>query len=234
MCLFASSGNFAENAGVSIIDKKQSSPFKPEDRTDGVDLDVDSTQKRDADTPFPGHKDDEARTRTAHDVELLMPKLHHTDYYTEPTIQELAAKERGEAGFCCHVKDFLVGRHGYGCIKFSGETDVRGLELESLVQFNNREVILYMGESKKPPAGEGLNKAAEVTLFNIKCVDKRTGNQYMDGPRVNNYRNMLMKAAKNQGAEHVSYDPVKGEWKFRLQHFSKYLLSDEDEESGRK
>ncbi|KAL6324245.1 hypothetical protein AAG906_006518 [Vitis piasezkii] len=61
-----------------------------------------------------------------------------------------------------------------------------------------------MDESNKPPrAGQGLNKVAEVTLLNIKCIDKRTRDQYMDGPRVNKYRDMLMKAAKNQGAERV-------------------------------
>ena len=42
------------------------------------------------------------------DVEWLMPKLLHTDYYTEPTIQELAAKERAEPGFCHRVKDFWL------------------------------------------------------------------------------------------------------------------------------
>lgn len=62
---------------------------------------------------------------------------------------------------------------------------------------------MYMDESNKPPAGQGLNKVAEVTLLNIKCIDKRTRDQYMDGPRVNKYRDMLMKAAKNQGAERV-------------------------------
>lgn len=48
----------------------------------------------------------------------------------------------------------------------------------------------------------GLNKAAEVTLFNIKCADKRTGDRYMDDQRSTITRIC-------QGAEHVSYDPVK-------------------------
>ncbi|RZC93401.1 hypothetical protein C5167_026014, partial [Papaver somniferum] len=37
------------------------------------------------------------------DIEALMPKLRHSDYYTEPRIQELAAKERAEPGFCRRV-----------------------------------------------------------------------------------------------------------------------------------
>ncbi|XP_010319418.2 nuclear pore complex protein NUP98A isoform X2 [Solanum lycopersicum] len=179
-----------------------------------------------------GHRAGEAAIVYEHgaDIEALMPKLCHSDYYTEPRIQELAAKERAEPGFCRRVKDFVVGRHGYGSIKFIGETDVRRLDLESLIQFNNREVIVYMDESKKPPVGQGLNKPAEVTLLNIKCFDKKTGQQYTEGPRIEKYKEMLKRKAGDQGAEFVSYDSVKGEWKFKVQHFSKYWLHEDNED----
>ncbi|PHT93344.1 Nuclear pore complex protein NUP98A [Capsicum annuum] len=179
-----------------------------------------------------GHRAGEAAIVYEHgaDIEALMPKLCHSDYYTEPRIQELAAKERAEPGFCRRVKDFVVGRHGYGSIKFMGETDVRRLDLESLIQFNNREVIVYMDESKKPPVGQGLNKPTEVTLLNIKCFDKKTGQQFTEGPRIEKYKDMLQRKAADQGAEFVSYDPVKGEWKFRVQHFSKYRFQEDNED----
>jgi len=153
-----------------------------------------------------------------------LPKLPRADYFTEPSIEEIAAKERAEAGYCSWVRDFVVGRHGYGSIKFLGETDVRCLDLESIVEFNNREVIVYKDDSKKPPVGEGLNKAAEVTLLNIKCVNKKTGEQYCEGARVERYREMLVKKAEEQCAEFVSFDAAKGEWKFRVKHFSAYGL----------
>ncbi|KAL3613753.1 hypothetical protein CASFOL_041827 [Castilleja foliolosa] len=177
-----------------------------------------------------GHRAGEAAIVYEHgaDIEALMPKLRHSDYFTEPRIQKLASQERAEPGFCRHVKDFVVGRHGYGSIKFFGETDVRRLDLESLVQFNDREVIVYMDESKKPPVGQGLNKPAEVTLLNIKCFNKKTGQQVTEGPRIVKYQEMLKRKAEDQGAEFVSYDPIKGEWKFRVSHFSKYKLGDED------
>ncbi|CAA7047457.1 unnamed protein product [Microthlaspi erraticum] len=153
------------------------------------------------------------------EVESVMPKLHHAEYFTEPRIQELSAKEKVNPGYCGRVKDFVVGRHGYGSIRFLGETDVRKLDLEMLVQFNNREVIVYMDESKKPPVGEGLNKPAEVTLLNIKCVDKKSGKQVKEGPRVEKYKEMLKRKAEEQGAKFVSFDAVNGEWKFRVEHF---------------
>ncbi|KAK4758585.1 hypothetical protein SAY87_019886 [Trapa incisa] len=165
------------------------------------------------------------------DIEALMPKLRHSEYYIEPRIQELAAKERAEPGFSSHVKDFVVGRHGYGSIKFMGETDVRRLDINSLIKFENREVVVYEDNNiMKPPIGQGLNKPAEVTLLNIKCFDRKTGRQYTEGPRIEKYKEMLKKKAAEQGAEFVSYDPVNGgEWKFRVKHFSKYKLLDDNE-----
>ncbi|CAJ1957724.1 unnamed protein product, partial [Sphenostylis stenocarpa] len=190
-----------------------------------------SPQKTDVYKTLSGHRAGEAAIVYEHgaDVEALMPKLRRSDYYTLPRVHELAAKERAEPGFCSHVKDFVVGRQGYGSIRFLGETDVRGLDLESLIQFNNREVIVYMDDSKKPPVGQGLNKPAEVTLLNIKCFDKKTGHQYTEGPKIEKYKEMLKRKAEDQGAEFVSYDPTKGEWKIRVNHFSVYKLVEEDE-----
>ncbi|KAF9589449.1 hypothetical protein IFM89_023767 [Coptis chinensis] len=214
-------------------DKEHTNLDKVNQRSNGVQED-NSTHKADSYITLSGHRAGEAAIVYEHgaDIEALMPKLKHDDYYTEPRIQELAAKERAEPGFCQHVKDFVVGRAGYGSIKFTGETDVRRLDLEFLIQFNNREVIVYMDDSKKPPVGQGLNKPAEVTLLNIKCFDKKTGQQYTEGPKVEKYKQMLMKKARDQGAEFVSYDPIKGEWRFRVNHFSRYCLWDEEEEAG--
>ncbi|KAL6008973.1 hypothetical protein ACLOJK_022200 [Asimina triloba] len=202
-------------------------PDKSTQKLNGVP--GDATHKGDSYIPISGHRAGEAAIVYEHgaDIEALMPKLRHSDYYTEPRIQELAAKERAEPGYCRHVKDFVVGRHGYGSIKFLGETDVRRLDLESIVQFNMREVIVYMDESKKPPVGQGLNKLAEVTLLNIKGSNKKTGEQYTHGPKLDKYKEMLKKKTEDQGAEFLSYDPVKGEWKFKVDHFSQYSLAGE-------
>ncbi|CAH9076744.1 unnamed protein product [Cuscuta europaea] len=154
------------------------------------------------------------------DVDATMPTLRSENYYTEPTIQELTAKEKEEPGFCRSVQDFVIGRQGCGSIKFIGKTDVRGLDLDALVKFNHREVMVYMDDdSKKPEVGRGLNKPAEVTLLNLQCVDKKTGKVYRDGPLVDKYKNLLIRKSAEQGAEFVSYDPVKGEWKFKVKHF---------------
>ncbi|KAK7269047.1 hypothetical protein RIF29_21762 [Crotalaria pallida] len=209
--------------------KEQVQPTTTKQMQNGKNEDH-SPQKVDTYKTFNGHRAGEAAIVYEHgaDVEALMPKLRRSDYYTLPRINELAAKERAEPGFCSRVKDFVVGRQGYGSIRFLGETDVRGLDIESLVQFNNREVIVYMDDAKKPPVGQGLNKPAEVTLLNIKCFDKKTGQQYIEGPKIEKYKEMLKRKAEDQGAEFVSYDAAKGEWKIRVNHFSSYKLEDED------
>ncbi|CAK7357516.1 unnamed protein product [Dovyalis caffra] len=220
-----------ENSAEVGVIKEQAPHVKVNQKPNGVHEDH-VTQKEDSYMTFSGHRAGEAAIVYEHgaDIEALMPKLRRSDYFTEPRIQELAAKERAKPGFCRHVRDFVVGRHGYGSIKFLGETDVRRLDLESLVQFNNREVIVYMDDSKKPPVGQGLNKPAEVTLLNIKCFDKKTGRQFTEGQKIEKYKEMLKRKAEDQGAEFVSYDPVKGEWKFKVNHFSKYMLLEDEED----
>eukprot|EP00250_Pteridium_aquilinum_P020057 c24685_g1_i1 orf=184-867(-) len=159
------------------------------------------------------------------EIESLMPKLRHLDYYIQPALQELAAKERAEHGYCSKVKDFVVGREGYGYVKFFGETDVRGLDIESIIQLNKCEVLVYMDESRKPPPGLGLNKPAEITLLNVKCLDKKSGEPLAEGVEVEKFEKRLKKRTEEQGAEFVSYIASKGEWKFRVKHFSKYSFT---------
>ena len=71
-----------------------------------------------------GHRAGEAAIAYEHgaDIEALMPKLRHSDYFTEPKVQELAAMERAEPGYCRRVADFVVGRkvrNFYCCCLYS-------------------------------------------------------------------------------------------------------------------
>ncbi|KAK1326439.1 hypothetical protein QJS10_CPA01g00129 [Acorus calamus] len=210
-------GPYNERAGPS---RPPAEAVKTPHKSNGIHIDEHSPQKA-----MTGRGSEVAIVyEHGADIEALMPKLRHTDYYTEPRIQELAAKERAESGFCSRVKGFVVGHRAYGNIRFEGETDVRRLDLESIVQFNNKEVVVYPDESKKPPIGQGLNKPAVVTLLNIKCLNKKTGELFTEGSRVEKYREMLKKKTQEQGAEFVSYDAVKAEWTFKVDHFSKYEL----------
>uniref|UniRef100_A0A0D9Y8X5 Peptidase S59 domain-containing protein n=1 Tax=Oryza glumipatula TaxID=40148 RepID=A0A0D9Y8X5_9ORYZ len=153
-------------------------------------------------------------------AESVLPRLYSADYYTVPSIVELAVGERDEPGYCSHVKGFTVGRHGYGSVKFDGETDWRKLDIGSIVEFNEREIIVYRDVSNTPPVGQELNKPAEVTLLNVKCVEQKNGLQFTEGPAVDRYKEILVQWTKDHGAEFVSFDAAKGEWKFRVKNFN--------------
>ncbi|XP_021728839.1 nuclear pore complex protein NUP96-like [Chenopodium quinoa] len=154
----------------------------------------------------------------------VLPVLRCSDYYTEPSMKELAALEGIKPGYCSKIRDFVVGRTGFGSVMFLGETDVRGLDLAEIVKFNRNEIVVYEDESIKPDVGEGLNKPAVVSLI------LKFGKSGVDGGSFCGVVDRLRESSVKQGAEFMSYDPLSGEWKFRVRHFSRFGLSLDDED----
>ncbi|WCJ40414.1 Nuclear pore complex protein NUP96 [Euphorbia peplus] len=147
-----------------------------------------------------------------------LPILRSPDYYIEPNLSDLVVRELLDPGYCSRVQDFTVGRLGYGYVKFIGVTDIRGIDLDRIVKFYRHEIVVYEDETDKPGVGQGLNKAAEVTLTLQKSGI------------VSNIVKKLKQVTERQGANFVSYDPENAEWKFLVSHFSRFGLSDDDEE----
>uniref|UniRef100_H3CQG4 Nuclear pore complex protein Nup98-Nup96 n=1 Tax=Tetraodon nigroviridis TaxID=99883 RepID=H3CQG4_TETNG len=156
--------------------------------------------------------------------------LNRIGYYTIPSMEDLAdmVDENGE----CVVENFSVGRKGYGSIFFPGEVNLTGLNLDEIVYFRRKEVIVYPDDKNKPPQGEGLNRRAEVTLDGVWPNDKTTCTQIRSPERLTemNYEGRLEKASRRQGARFLEYRPETGSWVFEVAHFSKYGLLDSDEE----
>ncbi|XP_022600404.1 nuclear pore complex protein Nup98-Nup96 isoform X2 [Seriola dumerili] len=156
--------------------------------------------------------------------------LNRVGYYTIPSMEDLAemVDENGE----CVVENFTVGRKGYGSIFFPGEVNVTGLNLDEIVHFRRKEVIVYPDDKNKPPEGEGLNRRAEVTLDGVWPNDKTSCTQIRSPERLTdmNYEGRLEKASRKQGARFLEYRPETGSWVFEVAHFSKYGLQDSDEE----
>ncbi|GAB4829636.1 hypothetical protein Ancab_019299 [Ancistrocladus abbreviatus] len=139
-------------------------------------------------------------------VLLFLPPMHisgtrdktSTQSTASTNVCETAEVETSRPGSCNHVKDFVVGGHGYGSIKFE---DIRGLDLDSVVHFNNCAVIVYADMTNKPPVGQGLNRPAEVTLLTIKCINKKTGVEDTSGLNVEKCMGLLKKKTVQRGAE---------------------------------
>uniref|UniRef100_A0A3P9KS24 Nuclear pore complex protein Nup98-Nup96 n=1 Tax=Oryzias latipes TaxID=8090 RepID=A0A3P9KS24_ORYLA len=156
--------------------------------------------------------------------------LNRVGYYTIPPLEDLAdmVDENGE----CIVENFTVGRKGYGSIFFPGEVNLTNLNLDEVVHFRRKEVIVYPDDKNKPPEGEGLNRRAEVTLDGVWPNDKTSCTQIRSPERLAdmNYEGRLEKASRKQGARFLEYRPESGSWVFEVNHFSKYGLQDSDED----
>ncbi|KAJ7951967.1 Nuclear pore complex protein NUP96 [Quillaja saponaria] len=158
------------------------------------------------------------------EIEAYLPSFQSPGYYMEPSLKELAMRELLDPGYCSRVPDFTVGRFDYGCVKYLGETDIRELDLDKIVKFCRHEVVVYDNENVKPAVGQGLNKPAEVTLV----LDSRSDE--IEKQQLDFFVRKLRQCAKRQGARFISFDPTNGEWKFSVQHFSRFGLIEDDEE----
>ncbi|XP_022714749.1 nuclear pore complex protein NUP96-like isoform X2 [Durio zibethinus] len=157
-------------------------------------------------------------------IEESLPSFNSPDYYMEPCLKDMATMELLDPGYCSRVPDFVVGRFGYGCVKFFGTTDVRGLDLDQIVKFRRHEVIVYEDERNKPMVGQGLNKTAKVTLrLKIENID-------LEKQEVDGIVKKLRESMRRQGAQFITFDPANGEWKFLVDHFSRFGLSEDEEE----
>jgi len=92
------------------------------------------------------------------------PMRPKTGYYTEPLFEILSAMPVEE---CKRIPNFVIGNE-FGSIEFFGETDLTGVNLAELVTIRHKEAEVYPAETLKPSFGAKLNKAALITLYDIK------------------------------------------------------------------
>lgn len=156
--------------------------------------------------------------------------LTRPGYYIIPSLDKLT-DYIGDDGSCI-VPDFTIGRKGYGNVYFSGPIDIAGLNLDELVHFRHKEVIIYPDDENKPPIGQGLNRKAQITLDQVWPHDKTRHEPIKDRERLDemNYEGKLRAVCDKHDTRFVEYRPDTGSWVFKVDHFSKYGLDDSDEE----
>ncbi|XP_057338404.1 nuclear pore complex protein Nup98-Nup96 [Microplitis mediator] len=155
--------------------------------------------------------------------------LRRAGYYTIPSLDQLDKYVRGET---CVVPNFTVGRTGYGNVYFSDSFDIYGLNLDEIVHFRHKEVIIYPDDEKKPPVGQGLNRKAQVTLDRVWPHDKTQHEPITDPERLvaMDYEGKLRRVSAKHDTRFLEYRPETGSWVFKVEHFSKYGLSDSDDD----
>lgn len=155
--------------------------------------------------------------------------LRRVGYYTIPPMDELSLLvENGQ----CIVENFTIGRYNYGNVFFPESFDVYGLNLDEIVHIRHKEVVLYPDDDVKPPVGQGLNRPAQVTLDRVWPIDKITRLPVDDEERLAkmDYEGTLRRACAKNNTRFKEYRSQTGSWVFKVDHFSKYGLSDSDEE----
>lgn len=158
--------------------------------------------------------------------------LRRAGYYTLPTLDEIKEYRNSEGRYI--VPNFAVGRRGYGNVYYDEEIDVTGLNLDEIVHFRNKEINLYHNEDNKPPVGQELNRKAQVTLDQIWPYDKTTHEPIKDPERLEimGYEAKMRRICEKRQTKFIEYRPETGSCVFKVNHFSKYTLTDSDDEDG--
>ncbi|KAF7634524.1 Peptidase S59 domain-containing protein [Meloidogyne graminicola] len=159
-------------------------------------------------------------------------KLTRPEYYSEPKIEDLECLFN-QNGVCIIEGGLTIGRLGYGSVFWKGPLELtEPLDLDEIVHFRNKEVIVYPDESKKPEIGFGLNKPAEVSLDNVWPIDSKTKMPIKDADELRkmNFRGKLERLCLRMDANFCDYLPATGTWQFQVQHFSKYGFQEEEDE----
>lgn len=170
----------------------------------------------------------EAQEYEAHPTGIV---LRRVGYYTIPSLDDLRSY-LDEDGSCV-VPNFTIGREGYGNVFFGKEMDVAGLNLDEIVHFRNKEIIIYPDDDNKPPIGQGLNRDAQVTLDQVWPLDKTKHEAVKDPQRLleMDWEGKLRRVCDKNDTRFIEFRPETGSWVFRVKHFSKYGLDESDEEA---
>ena len=131
--------------------------------------------KEEGDSSSEEEKDDIAEVKSKEEKkkklvlapEDLIPKLNKIGYETIPPMKLLCRMSEEEL---MKIKNFTI-QNMHGKIIFEGETDVRGLDLDAIVEIKQAEIEVYRHESQKIEFGSTLDKPAEVHLYS--CFPKK-------------------------------------------------------------
>ena len=152
-------------------------------------------------------------------------------YYMRPSKEELKSMPREKLKA---LSGFTIGREGCGSCHFEKPVDLTTTDLDSFfpitAKIEVRSLTVYPNNDKKPPVGKALNVPSLITLANSwpRERDRRTPVYEKAGGKVTKHVERLKRVMET---EFVSYNIEKGEWAFRVPHFTTYALNYDDDES---
>lgn len=146
---------------------------------------------------------------------VRLPTLTREGYYTVPSMAELASMPPSQLKT---LHGFRVGRVGFGEVRWIGEVDVSGLDLDQIVFIEHGDASVYRDDAEdgngdamaRPEVGHGLNSAAVLVLEHVLPTT---------GVPVDMFAEELEQSLKGAGATHLSYDASVGRWTFAVPSF---------------
>lgn len=173
-------------------------------------------------------------TSPLNNVNREAPRLTTPGCYTIPSLSELQRKSSSELA---RLPEFTVGHTKFGTVTWTkSPTDVRNLNLDELVSFQQDSVEVYP-ESHFPhgsPADGVLNKVATVTIFHVSTSlilarvggeSKRNASGQLSERDVDLITSELRKLTSSFNGRFVSFSLEGNRWTFEVDHFTRYGLS---------
>ncbi|KAH3683390.1 hypothetical protein WICPIJ_005609 [Wickerhamomyces pijperi] len=168
--------------------------------------------------------------------EFTVVETTKDEYWCSPSISELSKYQLGQL---TNVSNFAIGRKGYGTIWFQDPVDLSSFcgDLQTtlfgkIVRFKNKTVEVYPDGSV--PFGSGLNVPAVITIEKLFPVIKTSSkakpvDSTAPGLDKDYQLRLFVKKLKDQREmEFITYDPINGNWTFKVKHFSIWGIVDED------
>ncbi|KXS19623.1 hypothetical protein M427DRAFT_53029 [Gonapodya prolifera JEL478] len=158
-----------------------------------------------------------------------------SDYSTRPPMDTLVRLSDDDL---TRVENFEVAAKGFGRVRWLKPVDllkaVKGNRRRirdipgAVVVFTPKELAVYPNEEDADPHGEGLNVEAEISLDGCWPRDPVSRKDVMeDCPLMEEF---VRKLKSKRETRFVSYSLATGTWTFRVGHFSRYGLNDDDDE----
>ncbi|KAJ3105705.1 hypothetical protein HDU97_007682 [Phlyctochytrium planicorne] len=168
-------------------------------------------------------------------------KKSSSGYVMEPSFEELMEMSDIEL---TRVQGFTVSLENVGKVKFlepvnllqasptgtrEGIAEIPG----SVVILRHKAVDVYPDDNEKDPVGTGVNVPAEVQLERCWAIDKKTG-KIIDDETDPQFDKHFRKLESIPDTKFIGFNYLTGCWRFRVEHFSRYGLEDDDsdEEGG--
>ncbi|KAF9127662.1 hypothetical protein BGW39_005698 [Mortierella sp. 14UC] len=154
------------------------------------------------------------------------------EYWMSPSLEELRKMTPSELA---KVKDFKVGVPGVGSVSFLEPVDLTTVPSLTaicghIVQFSHKICVVYPEDQNKPARGEGLNVPALISLERCWPVDRATRDPMIVDKNSPAFAAHVKRLKRQAETEFLDFTADNGTWTFKVRHFSKYGLSDDEED----